>query len=189
MNTRMLSDEEIIRLITFERNPKIFEVLYERHARKVYNKCYDFVKDKAIAEDLTHDVFIKAYTSLGSFNYQSKFFTWLYAVTYNYCMDYLNQRSRQTDQLQSYYKENMYDITEISEKDLFNIQVDRLEVCLDKLNPEERTLLLMKYKDGVSIKQLTEILGANESAVKMRIKRSKEKLLNLYKDYFTHNVV
>ena len=89
--TSLLSDEELVEQIVKTKNDILFGVLYERFAHVVYNKCYGFTKTKEEAQDLTQEVFVKLFVKLPSFSGRSKFSTWLYAFTYNLCVDYVKK--------------------------------------------------------------------------------------------------
>ncbi len=181
-----LSDEEVVKEIVRTQNAALVEVLYERYADKVYRKCISFVKEENIAADLTHDIFIKVYMKLASFKGTSKFSTWLYSITYNFCVDYTrkNQRTK-TVPIES--EERVKNMEVETADDLSFIKGARLKVLLEKVKPEERMILLMKYRDDMSIKEIQEILNVSESAVKMRLKRAKEKIKNLYKHTYAEN--
>ena len=86
-----LTDEELVDKIVLSKNTVLFGVLYDRYSKIVYNKCWSFSRDEYEAQDLTQEVFLKLYVKLGSFNGKSKFFTWLYAFTYNICVNYVNR--------------------------------------------------------------------------------------------------
>ena len=60
------------------------------------------------------------------------------------------------------------------------MKADKLKKCLEIISAEERSILLLKYQDGASIKELVNLLDIGESAVKMRLKRAKERLLEIY---------
>lgn len=175
-----LSDEELIEEIVRSQDSRLVEVLYERYADKVYRRCISFVKEASIAEDLTHDIFIKVYLNLGGFKQKSKFSTWLYSITYNFCVDYVRKKQ----------KDNVVDMEdkegEIAGRDidtaddLDHIALDRLTELLEQLKSEDKLILLMKYRDDMSIKDIQIAFDISESAVKMRIKRAKEKLKSLY---------
>ena len=62
------------------------------------------------------------------------------------------------------------------------MKVDKLKVALEMISPDEKMILLLKYQDFLSIKEIEDALGIGESAVKMRIKRAKDKLINVYND-------
>lgn len=179
-----LSDEDLINEIISGQNSHLIEILYERYADKVYRRCMSFVKESSIAEDLTHDIFIKVYLNLNSFKQKSKFSTWLYSVTYNFCVDYVRRKQ----------KESVFNIDdkegEVSEKDietaddLDHIAIERLTELLEKVKTEDKLILLMKYRDDMSIKDIQVAFDISESAVKMRLKRAKEKLKLLYSDMY-----
>lgn len=175
------SDEELVRKIAKTRDTALFEELYNRYAKIVYNKCFNFTNQYAVAEDLTHDIFLKLYLSVHQFSGKSKFSTWLYSFTYNFCVNYV---TRNTD-----YK-LMTDSVEIEERNLpavdfddsmiYNMKIEKLEKALEKISPHQKMILLLKYQDDVSIKELQDCLGIGESAVKMRLMRAKADLLEIY---------
>ena len=173
------SDEQLVRYYVDTQRNRFFEELYERYADKVYRKCLSFVKDQAKAEDFTHDIFLKLIVRIGTFKEHSKFSTWLFSITYNYCMDQLRLNKKMAeDEL----NENI-DIAEESEdSEEIEMESKRLRRALEGISPEERTILVMKYQDDFSIKDIAGTFGLTESAVKMRLKRSKEKLRKHYLD-------
>ena len=171
------TDEQLVRLYVDTQHNTFFEALYERYSDKVYRKCLSFVKDKAKAEDFTHDIFLKLIVRIGTFKELSKFSTWLFSITYNYCMDQLRLANKiAEDELTE-----TIDIAE-EDEDLESIEMDakRLRAALQEISYEERTILLMKYQDNFSIRDIADTFGLTESAVKMRLKRTKEKLKKRY---------
>ena len=89
-----LADEEIVKLIVHEGEPELFEVLYKRYFQKVVDKSYSFIKNKSMAEDFANDILSKAYEKLPGFKGNSLFSSWLYAITYNYSIDYLRVKKK-----------------------------------------------------------------------------------------------
>ncbi|MBL4592223.1 MAG: RNA polymerase sigma factor [Flavobacteriales bacterium] len=176
-----LSDDEIIDLIINQKQTDYFQHLYLRYSPVVYNKCIALANDKDIAKDLTHDIFLKVFLNLSKFKSKSKFSTWLYSITYNFCIDFLKKEQKQIEKV-----EEIIDITdeedEDYEKQLLEIKVDKLQQVLDSISIEDKSILLMKYQDDYSIKEIQNILGLSESAVKMRIKRAKAKAVDTYKN-------
>lgn len=180
------SDEEIVLRIKETRDTALFEVLYERHVHKVYNKCLGFTNDTQTAEDLTHDIFLKAFVNLRSYKGNAKFYTWLYSLTYNYCVDYYNSQKKIRDNLEIYYRDEISDSTkdEPSDQKLFEIKLERLKVVLEEISPDDKIILLMKYQDDFSLQDIAESVGLGISAVKMRIKRAKIKVLDTYNEIY-----
>jgi RNA polymerase sigma factor (sigma-70 family) len=157
-----------------------FEQLYERYADKVYRRCFSFVKDGAKAEDFTHDIFIKLIVKLGTFKEDARFSTWLYSITYNYCMDQLRV-AKKRGEIYSDEELEMADSVDLhSVFDEADIEVKRLNRAMDYLSADEKSILMMKYQDDLSIRDIADIFRVTESAVKMRLLRSREKLRKRY---------
>lgn len=180
-----MSDEELVRAIISSNDTMLFEILYDRYSKVVYNKCYSFARNQDEAEDLTQDVFLKLFVKLRSFKGNSKFSTWLYAFTYNHCVNYVNRSTAKKIQRNSVDAEVLeytaYD-PQADDREISQLQVGKLKEALELVSPDEKMILLLKYQDGLSIKELTEILDIGESAVKMRLKRAKEKLVIVYNE-------
>ena len=183
------SDEELVRKIVETNEHELFGELYERYKTKVYHKCISFSKDQDDAKDLLHDVFLKTFTNLNKFSGRSSFSTWLYSITYNYCVDY----SRSKSKIRTLDIDERYDITEEedekNEMKLMGIQAERLGNVLDSISSKEKAILLMKFQDGFSIKEIMEIMDLSESAVKMRIKRAKSNALKTYRELYQEHLV
>lgn len=172
-----LKDEELVALYIDTQQNLYFEEIYERYANKVYRKCYSFVYNQAKAEDFTHDIFLKLIVKIGTFKESSKFSTWLYSITYNFCMDQIRVNKKNVEVA----LDGNHDIMdENDEDDLVNMHSDQLGKTLEKIPSDEKALILMKYQDDFSIKEIADTLNITESAVKMRLLRSKDKLRKLY---------
>jgi RNA polymerase sigma-70 factor (ECF subfamily) len=179
------SDEDLIKGIVQSNDTLLFEVLYDRYATLVYNKCMGFAKDEDEAKDLTQDIFLKLFVKLASFKGNSKFSTWLYAFTYNHCVNYVTRNTSKKIEKQSVDyadAENIEGLYEEEEDDssFLSMKVDKLKIALELISPEEKMILLLKYQDGLTIKEIEDALGIGQSAVKMRIKRAKDKLVDVY---------
>ena len=91
-------------------------------------------------------------------------------------------RDKHHNQLKSkapiYELENFQE-EEVSDSSIFELKVEALDKLLMQISPEDKTILLLKYQDELSINELSKLYGVGESAIKMRIKRAKEKLVKL----------
>lgn len=181
-----ITDEDLVFEIVRTNNTELFATLYDRFSSVVYSKCYSFSKNKEEAEDLMHDVFVRLFVKLRTFKGNSKFSTWLYSFTYNFCVNYVQRNHHKkkekvtvvTDQIKD--NDSFYDGVEDSY--LLELKSVKLIKVLDVIDPSDKMILLMKYQDEMSIKEITEVLGLGESAVKMRLKRAKIKAVKLYED-------
>lgn len=176
---RNLSDTEIIDRIRTEESSGYFEILYTRYYNKVLDKCYSMVKNRHVAEELAKDIFSKVFEKLKSFRQLSSFSSWLYSITYNHCIDYLREKKKL--HYPSWNRENVLPEI-IDEKDEIaeEINFDNLMAILELIHPEEKALLLMKYQDDLSIKQIGTALRISEDVAKMRLKRARARVLSLY---------
>lgn len=177
MNIKKLTDEQLVAHFIETQKNLYFEQLYDRYCDKVYRKCLSFVKDDAKAEDFTHDIFLKLVLNLASYKETAKFSTWLYSITYNYCID-------QTRVSKKYAEVGLDDNFDLSDDDndseIAELEAQQLNKALKQILPEEKTILMMKYQDDLSIKEISNSLDISESAVKMRLSRAKEKLRKVY---------
>ena len=182
VKTDQLSDEELVSEIIKTKDSTLFALLYDRYAPKVYNKCLGFAKSKVQAEDLTHDIFIKLYVKLNSFKGTSKFSTWLYSFTYNFCVNFVQRDSykNKEETNESAINNRASVVDEITDSDILKLKAEKLQQALSIIDPKDKMILLMKYQDELSIKELQTALDIGESAVKMRLKRAKEKVIETY---------
>lgn len=156
-----------------------FETLYQRYLSKVYRTCLSFTNDAQAAQDYTQDIFLKVFHKLDSFAHQSSFSTWLYAIAYNHCLDQHRLSKRlpteplSLDLVQTLAGSSPF--TDDEDED----QLRLIERLLDKLPPADRRLLGLRYEQELSIVALSQHYKLSESAVKMRLKRSRDRLRGL----------
>ena len=142
------------------------------------------LKDEALAQDATQEIFTKIFLNLAKFSERSKFSTWVYSITYNYCIDFLRHKKKEK-KLFSDEMENAPDtVEEVPDTELMEMEVKRLKKVLEQIPPGDKAILLMKYQDEMSIKEIAGILDKSESAIKMKIKRAKHKAQKVYSDIF-----
>lgn len=174
-----LSDELLIEKINSEGKNELYGILFGRYFNKVKDKCYSFLKDKQKSEEFANDILSKAFEKLGSFQGKSSFSSWLYSITYNTVIDYL--RKKKQLHYPNWNQENeLPEIIDESDADLTEISYENLLVVFDKIHPEEKALLMMKYQDSLPIKEIAVSLSTSEDAVKMRLKRARARVVYLY---------
>lgn len=181
------TDYELIDKLKKEGDSNWFGILYDRHVSIVYNKCITLVKNKEIAKDLTHDIFLKAFLKLSSFKGNSSFRTWLLSITYNVCIDSL-KKTKQFIKVPIDEVKIPIVSEDDNDQEIMEMQVNRLEKLLNKIPTDDKMILLMKYQDDLSINEIEQVLNIKESAVKMRISRAKVKILDLYNLKYRHSI-
>ena len=178
-----LTDELLVELIVSSKDPLLFKVLYERYIFKVFNTCLSFSNNNQEAEDICQDVFLKLLDKIHTFKGASKFSTWLYSFTYNHCVNYFHRNKvkkveKNTSNIEQICNEV---IAQSSDEDLVQmIKLEKLNEALELIPFEDKQILILKYQEFKSVKDLMDLHNAGESAIKMRLKRAKEKLLGVY---------
>ncbi len=178
MNHHQLKDEELIRMHLSTEQSHCFGTLYNRYVSKVYQRCLSLIKDSTKAEDFTHDIFLRVHGNLSNFREQATFSTWLYSISYNYCMDQLRLTSRTS--LAEIGPEYDHVMSDNTEQELQEIQFQQLALILQAISPDETRMLRMKYEEGFDIRAIAAHFSLKESAVKMRLKRTRDKVRRMY---------
>ncbi|NOT37461.1 MAG: sigma-70 family RNA polymerase sigma factor [Saprospiraceae bacterium] len=170
-----MSDEDLVVSYLDSQDDKYFSIIYQRYSGKVYGKCLSFFKNDAEALDAVQDVFIKLLVNIGSFKEKSKFSTWVYAVTYNYCIDVIRKNKNLPVTDFDVKNENLDFVDEVDDHWITQIDSNTIEKVMDMMNEGDKAILLMKYMDELSIKDISGIINKTESAVKMQLKRAKSR--------------
>ncbi len=179
-----LKDEAVIEKILSENKPELFEILYHRYHQKVVDKVFSFLKNRKIAQEFSNDILTKVYEKLPGFRGTSSFSSWVYSITYNYCIDYLRLQKRL--HYPDWNKTNVIpEIPDESEEDLSGATFENVMAILELVHPEEKALLLMKYQDQLSLKEIAQTLRVSEDAVKMRLKRARTRVYYLYRERYS----
>lgn len=159
-----------------------FESLYSQYINKVYQKCLMMTKDSEAAQDYTQDIFVKVFSKLDQFDNKSSLSTWLFSITHNYCLDQIRLSKRLPTQSMDYHLAN-----EVQEEDTTTNSQEQLSLLnqlLKQLPSEEITLLKLKYEQEMSVAELSEYYQVSQSAMKMRLKRTRYKLASLYAEKY-----
>ena len=183
-----LSDEEVIVEYLKGQNPYYFDLLYNRYSAKIFGKCLTLLRDEFKAQDATQDIMMKILLNLNKFSGNSKFSTWVYSITYNFCIDSIRKSKKDKSILMDDVSMFSDVEDEVSDKFLLEIKLERLKRILEMINVEDKSILLMKYMDGLSIKDIASIKDKSESANKMKIKRAKEKFMKVYRQQYKNSL-
>lgn len=180
MKTR--TDEELVNQYLETGQEDYFEQLYKRYCQKVHRKCLSFTKDSMQADDLTQDIFLRLFMKLEGYKQQAKFSTWLYSITYNYCADQVRTpRWRQETLMgEGWESLNVNDDDGSAERD--ELEANEIQRAMMCMAPDEQSLLREKYQQNLSIRELASNHSITESAVKMRLKRSRDRLRQIYSE-------
>lgn len=174
------SDEVIITLFQ-SGDREVFRVLVERYQEKVRNLIYSIFHEPSILDDLSQDVFLKAYEGLPNFRFESSFYTWLYRITVNKSRDELRKRKvRRFFPFQSLDESSAKEVEDKTRVDPHSSEVQDLIANGLKTLPEKfRLPVILKDIDGMSYEEIAEIMECEVGTVKSRLSRGRTMLRNL----------
>ena len=171
-------DEELVALAR-RGDRRAFEDLVDRHKEKAYRIAFDFTRDRDDAKDLSQDAFLKAFTHLKNFDGRSSFYTWFYRILVNLCLDYKRRRKRAPADTFDETVENEMEPSHQPEQprspdqQVWARQLSlRVGQALDELPARQRTAFVLKNHQGLSIKEIAELMETAEGTVKVHLHRA-----------------
>jgi RNA polymerase sigma-70 factor (ECF subfamily) len=156
-----------------------FGELYERHLTRIYRYVFYKVGNAAEAEDLTEQVFIKAWEAIGRYRDQGvPFAAWLFRLAHNQVIDY--QRTRKETAI----LDEIMESTGPSPDDVAaaRLGIQDLRCALAKLTPEQQQVVILRFVHGMSHAEVATIMGKNEGAVRALQHRALQALHELLAD-------
>ena len=190
-----MSEEQLIRRAQQGDNGA-FEELLLLHQKKVYNLCLRMSANPDDALDLSQEAFLKAWKSLGQYQFEASFSTWLFRLTRNVCIDFLRRKKRRQE---TSLTENYEDSDEGAELSIADPQPlpeqqaitneTRLELAqaMERLAPDHREILQLRVIENLPYEQIAEILDIRVGTVKSRLARARLSLRKILKsgNYFS----
>ncbi len=167
------------------RDELAFREIVERYQSKVFSIIYGILRNHNDAEDIAQQVFSKIYFSIRNFDFRSSLLTWIYKITVNECYDYLRKRRVRKLVYESDFSEEDAHRMEASEPaidpaapmDRALAQRDLVTKLLERVSAEDRNLILLKEVEGHSVEELASMTGLNENTIKVKLFRTRQKLL------------
>jgi RNA polymerase sigma-70 factor (ECF subfamily) len=154
--------------------------LMERHQNDVFRFCVHYVKDIDQAQELTQESFIRVYASRKRFDSQRTFRPWLLRIARNLCLNELKRKKTVTMESLDQFASSARDISgnlQLQAEDSPDGQVmagqrrEMVGLLLESLDPETRELLVLRYFEHLSAKEIADLIGSTEGAVRTKIHR------------------
>jgi RNA polymerase sigma-70 factor (ECF subfamily) len=179
-----VDDRELVSRAQRE-DKEAFEELIRRHQQRVFAVAARILRKREDIEDISQQVFVKAYFSLKRFDQRAAFSTWLYKITVNECWDLLRKKKvrpllyeadlseEQTQQVTA------ADGARSTEPDILERLAarERVEQLLGGLDERDRLMLILKEVEGLSIEEIGETMEINANTVKVRLFRARRKIV------------
>ena len=187
----MLSDEDLVARAR-RRDRTAFQALVERYQQRVYAVAYGLLGNRENALDAVQETFIKAYKSLAGFKGKSSFYTWLYRIAVNASID-LGRKESQRDELE--FRDELeqdedkggYPVAPGSDdpaKELMKKELgDMIENAIAQLPPDQRSAIVLREIEGLSYKEMAEVMQCSEGTVMSRLHYGRKRLQEILKPY------
>jgi len=153
---------------------KSLEVLIHRYLKPIYSFVYRYIGSEE-AEDITQEVFLKMWRNLKKFNRNKKFKTWIFTIAKNTCFDWQKKkRAVPFSELEhkmgdKSFAENIPDTHLLPNELLEKIDIANfLKTALEKLSPKYLIVLLLRYNDHFTFREIAETLGESIDTIKTR---------------------
>jgi len=170
---------------------KAFESLVRRYQRQVANLIYVTMGSSDDVDDIAQEVFIRVYKSLPRFKFDASFFSWIYRITMNLCIDEIRKRKIRKvlsldflteDALEKSRKNKDHSMP--SDSILADERREIVQSALQSLKPEHRDILVLREYNDLGYNEIAEALDISVEAVKSRIFRARSELKILLSKYF-----
>jgi RNA polymerase sigma-70 factor (ECF subfamily) len=172
-----VGDLEGIQVPLAKTNEALFEELLQGYLKKVLRLVYMIVKDRGLAEDITQEVFLKAYKNISSFRGESSLQTWIYRIAVNEAKKHVRSWSFRHLFFRAEVNIGMVEGTEsaIMKNDL-RVRFANLVMSLPA---RYRQVILLHYYEQLSVEEIAEVLGTSTGAVHTKLHRARKKLKEL----------
>jgi RNA polymerase sigma-70 factor, ECF subfamily len=154
-----------------------FQVLFETYKDKVFSiAVYSSGGDRAVADDVTQQIFLKLFTAIRQFRGDSEFTTWLYRLVVNACLDERRRRRRLLPWGETVPMRNTID-RKPQEKQYARLEVaEAVRAAISELKPKFRLPILLKYIEGLSYEEIATVMNCSKGTVASRLNRGHSQL-------------
>lgn len=173
-----------------------FRMLVDRYQRKAYSVAFSMVRNADDAMDITQEAFLKVYKSLDGFQHSSGFYTWLYRIVVNLCIDHLRKSGRfqnvdYDDKLKHDDDDggDVHDVIPnrldgnpdkvIARKEL----AAQMEKALSSLSPDHRTAILLREVEGMSYEEMAEAMSVPKGTIMSRLHHARRNMQKFLSEY------
>jgi RNA polymerase sigma factor (sigma-70 family) len=185
-----LTDTEIIKKI-LQGEQALYGQLVQRYQQYVFTLVLRFTDNRQDAEEISQDIFIKAYRSLADFRGDSKFSTWLYTIVRTSCITFLRKKKLDTTSI-----DNERTLTTLENRESsFNANIVEqksrhamVNAAIRLLSPDDAQLITLFYKGEQSLEEIGKIMSYDPNTIKVKLHRARHRLKEKLEKYFSYEV-
>src|SRR5688572_399196 len=189
MSTGQNDNELISRVLKGDQ--QAYAGLVSRYQNYVFTLALRFTKNREDAEEVSQDIFVKAYRSLADFRGASKFSTWLYTIVNTTCITFLRKKRLEVHSLDN---EKVFEVADSLDSGMRANQVEQksrqamVNNAIRMLSPDDAEVLTLFYKGEQTLEEIARILGIEANTAKVRLHRARTRLKEKMEKYFAEEV-
>jgi len=183
-------DNDLIKSV-LQGNQRDYSELVKRYQNFVFTIVLRYTESREDAEEISQDVFVKAYRSLADFRGESKFSTWLYTITTTTCITFL--RKKKLD-VQSLDNERIFAVADNIDSGMRANQVEQkskvnmVNQAIGLLSPDDAQIITLFYKGEQSLEEIATIMGMETNTIKVRLHRARTRLKEKMEKHYAEEV-
>lgn len=185
-----LTDTEIISRI-LQGEQALYAQLVQKYQQYVFTLVLRFTDNREDAEEISQDIFVKAYRSLADFRGDSKFSTWLYTIVRTSCITFLRKKKLDTTSIdnertltQLENRESGFNANTIEQKSKHAM----VNAAIRLLSPDDSQLITLFYKGEQTLEEIGRIMGLEPNTVKVKLHRARHRLKEKMEKHFSYEV-
>jgi len=183
-------DSQLVQAI-LDGDPSAYRGIVERYQGRIYGVVYGMVRNAEVAKEISQEAFVKAYQKLSTFRLESKFYTWICRIAINLSIDHLRKQKRRS---YTEFDENIAakdsggDLLDSYNNDRPDVNLERSQLHkriiseVEKLPPEQKQAIVLREIDGLSYREISEIMNIPEGTVMSRLYYARKKLQEALQD-------
>ncbi len=186
-----LDDQELVKL-TQDGDRKAFRILMERYQRKIYAVAYGFLRNQEDALDVVQEAFIKVHRYIGKFQGNSGFYTWLYRIVANLCIDHIRRKKRHRDvefddgirhdDRESATGTDLTHLTQLGDpRELMRRKeiLSAVHESMDHLSDKHRAVIVMREFQGMSYEEMATAMQCSKGTIMSRLFHARKNMQKL----------
>jgi len=185
-----LNDSEIIGKV-LSGDQQAYALLVDRYQNYVFTLALRFTKNREDAEEVSQDIFIKAYRSLSDFRGAAKFSTWLYTIVNNTCISFLRKKKLEVHSLDN---EKVFEVADNQDSGMRANMIEQkskiamVNKAIALLSSDDAEIITLFYKGEQTLEEISNILGLETNTAKVRLHRARARLKEKMETYFAEEV-